>query len=632
MLIIRTLFWLLCIGVGSVATAQLEQLVQDKTPEAPEYKELKAFMDGVWQAQSESHRAAGGVVTVVSGDRVLLNKGYGIADVETLSPVNPETTMFRIASVSKTFTWIAVMQLVEQGKLELDRDVNDYLKAFQIPATYPEPITMAHLMSHNAGFEDVVLNLGRRDAAELEPLGQYLSRNLPRRVRPPGQHSSYSNHSTAIAAHIVEEISGLDWFTYIEQNILGRLGMENTSSRHPMSEQHRSQLAKSYTWSGGSWREQDFLHWTIYPAGMMSTSGADMAIYMQAHLNGGAGLLQPETFAQMLEPLWQPVPGGSRWLHGYTEETRNGVRIYGHGGDLNGFHSTMMILPEQNLALFASFNTDPSAAIRSSLANAFVDHFYPQSPILRDKPTTETLSSQQDYHGSYGRLRRNFSDFSKLAMLLGAVTVATNDQGYLTLTSQSGTKQFVRLKDDLFGARYDSEEILFIRSEDGEVTHIESSGYPAAAMDKLSLKDDPKLHQVLFALVAIVAVAYLIYWPILLISQRFSKAEPKTSLPTAQYLFSWFISLMTLYGIVRLVQGLGNQEQFYFGIPEHIEILLRVLLINCGLIVVNAVWTLMVLVRNQGTTIERINFAVFTASGLLYVWLSSYWNTLSYYF
>lgn len=592
---------------------------------------LETFMDGVWEAQSESHRAVGGVVTVVSADRILLNKGYGYADLETLRPVDPETTLFRIASVSKTFTWIAVMQLVAEGKLDLHRDVNQYLTAFQIPGTYQEPITMAHLMSHNAGFEDVVLDLGRRDAADLMPLAEYLKDNLPERVRPVGQHSSYSNHSTAIAAHVVEQVSGQDWFTYIEQNITGPLAMTHTSARHPMSEQHRQQLAKSYTWSNGSWQEETFLHWLIYPAGMISTSGSDMAKYMQAHLAQGAGVLPVETFQQMLEPLWQPMPNGSAWLHGYLQRQRNGVTIYGHGGDLNGFHSTMIILPEQNLAVFASFNTDPASAIRTSLANAFVDHFFPASPVQNPKPKPDAAARQAEYHGSYASLRRNFSDFSKLALLPGATTVATNAAGYLTITGQNGTKQFVHVDGDEFVARYGVDRILFVRDANGKVTHLEFSGYPAATMDKLALLDNPKLHQVLFALVALVMLGCLIYWPIRLWVVRKQGSGHEMHFSLGHYGFAWLLAAATLYTIARLFQELGDTTQFYFEVPASIETLLWVLLITCVLLLGNAVWILGEVFKGKGTRWEKLIFLGFASASLIYVWLGYYWNTLRYY-
>jgi CubicO group peptidase (beta-lactamase class C family) len=592
---------------------------------------LETFMDGVWEAQSESHRAVGGVVTVVSADRVLLNKGYGYADLENLRPVDPDTTLFRIASVSKTFTWIAVMQLVAEGKLDLHTDINQYLKSFQIPETYPEPITMAHLMSHSAGFEDVVLDLGRRDAADLLPLAEYLKDNLPERVRPVGQHASYSNHSTAIAAHVVEQISGQDWFTYIEQNITGPLAMTHTSARHPMSEQHRLQLAKSYTWSSGSWQEETFLHWLIYPAAMISTSGGDMAKYMQAHLAQGAGVLAKETFQQMLEPLWQPVPNGSAWLHGYVQRQRNGVTIYGHGGDLNGFHSTMIILPEQNLAVFASFNTDPASAIRTSLANAFVDHFFKASPPQRPKPKPDAAAQQAEYHGSYASLRRNFSDFSKLALLPGATTVATNAKGYLTISGQNGTRQFVHVSGDEFVARYGAERMLFIRNENGAVTHLESSSYPAAAMDKLAMLDNPRLHQILFALVAIVMLVCLIYWPIRLWRYQREGADGVGFFSPGHYGFAWLLAAATLYTVAGLFQGLGDTAQFYFEVPGHIETLLLVLLITCVLLLVNTAWIFVGVLKGAGNRWEKLVFLCFAGASLIYVWLGYYWNTLRYY-
>src|SRR4030095_12265782 len=160
-------------------------------------------------------------------------KGYGWADVDKRIPVNPETTMFRIGSVSKLFTWTSVMQLVEQGKLDLNTDINRYLD-FQIPATYPEPITLAHVMTHTPGFEEDSRDLCTTDSAHITPMGKWLPTHMPKRVRPPGTFSSYSNWATATAGYIVERASGKSWDEYIEANILGPLGMEHTTGRQPL--------------------------------------------------------------------------------------------------------------------------------------------------------------------------------------------------------------------------------------------------------------------------------------------------------------------------------------------------------------------------------------------------------------
>lgn len=150
--------------------------------------EIEHFFDASFEIQKYNQRLAGSVVAVVADGKVLFKKGYGYADIENQVEVDPDRTLFRIASISKTFVWTAVMQLVDTTKLDLDTNVNEYLD-FEIPATYPEPITLKNLMTHTPGFEDA--GAGRFGATidDYVPLAQYLPEHIPVRVRPPPGYS-----------------------------------------------------------------------------------------------------------------------------------------------------------------------------------------------------------------------------------------------------------------------------------------------------------------------------------------------------------------------------------------------------------------------------------------------------------
>jgi len=176
--------------------------------------ELEAFVDGIMDANLRDKHVAGATVAVVKDGALLFAKGYGYADVAKRKPVEAERSLFRIGSTSKLFTWTAVMQLVEQGKLDLDTDVNKYLD-FKIPATFPQPITLRHIMTHTPGFEEDSRDLISDDSATLIPLGTWLAKHIPGRVRPPGTYASYSNYATALAGYVVQRVSGMPWDDYI---------------------------------------------------------------------------------------------------------------------------------------------------------------------------------------------------------------------------------------------------------------------------------------------------------------------------------------------------------------------------------------------------------------------------------
>ena len=222
--------------------------------------ELEAFLDGVVAAQKESSHVAGMTVAVVADGRLFFAKGYGMADRAAGRKVDPEKTLFRVGSVSKLFTWTAVMQLVDQGKLDLKADVNRYLAGspVRVPDTYPQPVTLTHLLTHTPGFEDVVIGLFGRSPASLRPLGELLRDEMPARVRPPGVLSAYSNHGTALAGYIVERVSGVRYEQYIEKQILEPLGMAHTTVRQPVPKALEPDLAVGYRYADGEHKPEAF--------------------------------------------------------------------------------------------------------------------------------------------------------------------------------------------------------------------------------------------------------------------------------------------------------------------------------------------------------------------------------------
>ena len=598
--------------------------------------QLEAFMDGLWLSQKESNYVMGAVVTIVKDNQIILNKGYGFSDYDKRIKVDAAQTLFRIASISKPFTWTAVMQLVEQGKLDLDEDINSYLKEFQVPATFADPVTMKHLMTHTAGFEDVVLDLGRRSADELLPLGAYLKDHLPRRVRPVGTYSSYSNHSTAIAAHVIEAVTGISWSNYIERHVLLPLNMQHTVARHPMPDQFLPNLSKNYDRKGGQWTHQEFLYWTIYPAGMMSTTGSDMAKFMMAHLNEGklenSSILKPTTIKKMHSTLFTPMVNGNNWLHGFYERNRNQTEIFGHGGDLNGFHSNLLMFPKQNLGVFISFNSEAGSKARTAMSNAFINYYFPVDDEVRPLPPTDYSGRYENLLGLYGSLRRNMSDFSQLTLLESHTEVSVNSDGYLLLKNPGRPPtRFVEISKDRFRSMDSEAEILFLRDEAGNISNMLSSASPVASWDKLNFPDSPIMHQLLFASVALVSLIFFIYWPTRLIRRKIYKVTT-TSLGKWPYLIAWLICHAQLGSLIYLSRTLGDQEPFYFGIPETVLNLLYFILATCALTPLLAIFSFRFWLKRVGTLSERVNYSIVALSAVLYTYLGWYWNTLSYYF
>src|SRR5580765_4403434 len=213
-------------------------------------EDVGAFLDGILPQQLAREDIAGAVVSVVKDGKVLFARGYGYADVEKKTPVSPKTTMFRPGSISKLFTWTAVMQLVEQGKLDLDRNVNDYLD-FKLPDRSDGPITLRNIMTHTAGFEEQVKSLITEDPKALVPLQQYVKTSTPTRIFKAGSTPAYSNYATALAGYLVEHVSGQTFDDYLDANIFKPLGMTHATFRQPLPEALAPDMSKGYQLASG---------------------------------------------------------------------------------------------------------------------------------------------------------------------------------------------------------------------------------------------------------------------------------------------------------------------------------------------------------------------------------------------
>jgi CubicO group peptidase (beta-lactamase class C family) len=199
---------------------------------ALEASDLESFFDGIVPLQLERSDIAGASVMVIQNGQVLLRKGYGYADLKNKKPVDPATSIFRLASISKLFTWVSVMQLVEQGKLDLDTDVNRYLD-FQIRPAFFKPVTLRNLMTHTGGFEEVIRDIIVTDPKQAVILRDFLIRNQPQRLFAPGTIPAYSNYGVGIAGYIVQRVSGQPFEQYVEQHIFSPLKMENSTFYQP---------------------------------------------------------------------------------------------------------------------------------------------------------------------------------------------------------------------------------------------------------------------------------------------------------------------------------------------------------------------------------------------------------------
>lgn len=397
--------------------------------------DAEAWLDGFMPYALKQGDIAGAVVTIVKDGEILASKGYGYADLETRAPVNPSQTMFRIGSVSKLFTWTAVMQLAEQGKIDLDRDVNAYLD-FEIPEAHGAPITMRHLMTHTAGFEERAKHLWAKDLDTLLSMEEFLKTASPARIFPPGETPSYSNYGTGLAGYIVQQVAGMDFEDYVEAHIIEPLQMTHSTFRQPAPDHLAGFISKGYMLaSDGDPKAFELVSPTA--AGSFSASGDDMGRFMIAHLNNDGSILKPETAHMMHTTYDVKTPPLNAMALGFYQENIGGVRIVGHGGDTVLFHSNLSLFIDHNVGLFVSLNSfgAPGAAskLRTELRKEFAYRYFP-AQLPTDEPTLDTAAAHGEMvAGIYETTRRSETNFLTAGQYLTPLKLSVTEEGELLL-------------------------------------------------------------------------------------------------------------------------------------------------------------------------------------------------------
>ncbi|KAF5413336.1 MAG: D-aminopeptidase [Candidatus Methanophagaceae archaeon] len=466
--------------------------------------ELEAFIDGVMAAQMEAYHIPGATISVVKDGELFFAKGYGYADRESRKPVIANETLFRVGSVSKLLTWTAVMQLAEQGKLDLNADINTYLTDFKIPDTYQEPITLAHLMTHTAGFEDHG-RIFARSADDVKPLGEYLADNMPARVRSPGEFTAYSNHGTALAGYIVEEVSGMPFDDYIEENIYKPLDMQHSTFLQPIPPELAPSMAVGYTYKNGAYKAEEFEYLNgLMPAGSMSATSTDIANFMIAHLEdgryGGVRILQEATAQEMHRWHFTHDPRINGMCYGFYEGHLNNQKIIEHGGDTIYFHSLLVLLPEENVGLFVSFNSidtepeNPLGGARVELLQAFLDRYYPIPDSSSLHPPADFQQRAGQLTGSYGITRTVYTTYEKLMGIMMKFDVSATEDGLIFLS-----KQWVEVEPMVFHEVGGQQTLVFREDSQGCITHMFVSGWPVMAFVKLAWYEASMFHYILLS-------------------------------------------------------------------------------------------------------------------------------------
>ena len=472
-------------------------------------EDVNAWLDGKLPDALKNGDIPGAVVTVVKDGQVVTTRGYGWSDTGASGgnpvAVDPQKSLFRVASISKIPTSISAMQLVEQGKVDLDADISAYLD-FEIERRFDEPLTLRHLLTHSAGFEE------RWKVVPTTDLEAYVKNDPPAQVFAPGTTPAYSNYGMALAGYIVQRVSGQPFETYVREHVLEPAGMTTSTYEQPLPAGLAGSLGPGYTSTG---EEVPFDLMGDFPADSLTVSAPDFAAFMNAQLSRSPKLLREETWEQMWSPglgedkLGNRAKAGEMGL-GYFDLSRHGRGVVGHGGDIQGWHSQFELYPEEKTGIFISYNgdgndSDSSNNLREDLAQGFADRYFPGETV-KASGSKDSADRARQVAGSYMPSRTSWTTFLSAWMpALALTTIEHTGDGKLKVDET----QLVEVEPWVW-RQVDGRGAIAAQVKDGKVVSL--SQEPAFTLLPMTL-----LQQALvpvFGVCLVLLLVVTVAWPV----------------------------------------------------------------------------------------------------------------------
>ncbi|RQH03395.1 serine hydrolase domain-containing protein [Natrarchaeobius oligotrophus] len=643
----------------------------DATPSDVDLEGLEEFVDETVPDLLDDHDVVGASMAVVRSDGVELARGFGDADRAEGTTVDAGETAFRIGSVSKPLVWAATMQLIEDGRIDPGEDVRNPLESVSIPDAYDEPITVSHLATHTAGFEERFRGTWVTDPEARRPLAEVLDEERPERVRPPGEIASYSNYGTALAGQLVADVAGTSFEAYAEESLFEPLSMTSATFEQPAPDE--IVVSKGYTSFGGGVEEAPELGLEIAPAGAAVATATDVAQFLWALLGDGAvdggRILEPESVDAALDRWFthhDAVPGIA---FGLLEDERRGVRILHHDGMVPGFYSYLVLVPEYDLGLFLAYNTNTGGAANADVLEAFFEEFVPRTdaePSLETEPDGPPRRAD-DLVGTYRGVRIAESTHARLSSTLqaGQIDVSVDD-GYLVTDAGGGTTRWIE-REPLVFDEADGTGTLAFRDDGGAVTHLFTGFH---AYERIARHESLAVHGGLVGATTLGMLSGLAAWPLSWGWRRFggdsstvaepdadsssrvessdrgspsdatetsdaatSRSPPALPLPAGGPARARWIAggaIACLFGFVAAVIALlVLYPHTLLSDPPLAYDLVAVLgLLGAGGAVASAGYAVVAWRDGYWSRLSRLHYALVVASAIGFCWLLWYWNLL----
>ncbi|BCZ45460.1 FmtA-like protein [Clostridium gelidum] len=598
-------------------------------------EDVNNFMNNYFKENMEKYLVPGAAVVVIKDGKEIFKKGYGYSDVENDVLVDPDKTTFPLGSVSKLFTATAIMKLYEDGKIDLDENVNNYIKPFSVNNPYCEPVTCANLLTHASGVdEESELDIGTFNKNDIKSQQYFISKHLPKVVREPNTVSRYSNEGYGLLGYVIENASGESYQEYVQKNILDVLGMKNSYIRAK-----NETMAKAYAYDDGKYKFQDWAYeYNLGASGIIATA-TDMEKFMQAHLNkdqiNGQSMLKPETEELMQKKEFSNNDDLSGMGYGFIRSDRNNKLVLKHEGALPvGYTTSMFLVPEENLGVYIATNS--LGALPFDFEEAFLNHFYPAENNKFEKVSPKADKDYSEYAGSYrsydacgkSNLMKFFS-FSDPDM-----TIENNNDGTLTLKECTSAKEEVTTKlveyqDGVF-ARQDGKGDFAFRKDNGKVTYA-FNDVSHNSFEKLSFYEG-RIFNIAILLGGIITFTLnILLNAVKYIRRLFKKNKEKLNIFDKLNLANVAIGILNIVGFVgsvMLAQAMVISYDSSFMMLLYI--LLGILVAGTIVSVIQLVIFIIILFKKKRYHKEKVYLAVINIVNLAFIFSAYYANILGF--
>ncbi|MCP4428652.1 MAG: beta-lactamase family protein [Chloroflexi bacterium] len=624
--------------------------------------ELEAFMDAYLAEQMAEHHIPGAVITVVKDGNVFFSKGYGYADLENQIPFDPAQTVLTTASLGKVFTAVGVLQLYQQGAIDLHENIRPYITKFQLATNFDEPLTFANLLTHTDGFEARMIGVAAQTADEMLPLGQALETYAPTQLYPPGEYMTYGDYAASMAGYLTQEVSGLPFEKYMTDNILSPLGMTDSAFDQHLSDEMSARLAVGYEYdeNEGQHHPAPIFYIQYAPAGGLRTTAADMNPFILALLNGGeyqgARILNEESIQMMHTQQFAPDPKMAGITYGLFEHFENGQRVLLRDGDGVGTRSRMVLFPDQDMGFFISYNSGDSN-LRLDVVSAFLDRYYPASDANAPVPMANYQQRVGQFAGTYRPLQADATSFGKSMYFFSQLVEArVTDEGYLSIVAAGmggeqssvmggfeGTSLWVEVEPLHFEQVDGKGQLAFVQDESGDIVQMISGQGYHSAFAKLPWYESQSFHMVLIELVVLLLVTAVIstfvIWPLGGLIHKLRRqytSEPISWGTVAARLWMGLVAgVLALFvfraiGVLYAIDAVAGMPNFVWGVSEEMISALNSIYLPVFLAFALPIFTILAWVNQWWKLPIRIHYTLVTLAVFSGIWWTWYWNLLGF--